>query len=94
MSDRCAKVSAIASSCTSADFAEERVMRDSQFIKDMALHYNDSELSDVTLSIGLRTYHAHKFVLAKSSDVLRTMLYKRKWEESGKPEVSTSLTYM
>lgn len=40
-------------------------------------------LSDVELKIGDARFFAHKFVLAKSSDVFRTMLYERNWSQVG-----------
>lgn len=33
--------------------------------------------------MGDDVYHAHRFVLANSSDVLRTMLYEERWSEGG-----------
>ncbi len=41
---------------------------------------------------GDEKYFAHKFVLAKSSDVFRTMLYERNWGEGAKEEVDLSET--
>uniref|UniRef100_A0A2C9JYI0 BTB domain-containing protein n=1 Tax=Biomphalaria glabrata TaxID=6526 RepID=A0A2C9JYI0_BIOGL len=39
------------------------------------------------LQVGKQSYFGHKFVLAKSSDVFRTMLYDKNWLQSGLPEI-------
>ena len=41
--------------------------------------FNNSLLSDIRLRVGPNTYYAHKFILAKSSDVLATLLYSQHW---------------
>jgi hypothetical protein len=41
--------------------------------------FNNPLLSDIRLRVGPITYHAHKFILAKSSDVLATLLYSQHW---------------
>jgi len=41
--------------------------------------FNNSQLSDICLRVGKHRYHAHKFILAKSSDVLATLLYSQHW---------------
>ena len=62
------------------------------FIQNVSQFYNQEALSDVVLKIGDDTYFAHKFVLAKSSDVFRTMLYERNWSHGGKEQVELSET--
>ena len=42
-------------------------------------YYNNPQLSDIHLRIGKNLYYAHKFILAKSSDVLATLLYSNHW---------------
>ncbi|KAK6975290.1 BTB/POZ domain-containing protein 17 [Biomphalaria glabrata] len=37
--------------------------------------------------VGNQSYFGHKFVLALSSDVFRTMLYDKNWIQSGLPEI-------
>ncbi|KAK6975291.1 BTB/POZ domain-containing protein 17-like isoform X3 [Biomphalaria glabrata] len=49
--------------------------------------YNQQDISDVILKVGKQSYFGHKFVLAKSSDVFRTMLYDKNWLQSGLPEI-------
>ncbi|XP_048243823.1 BTB/POZ domain-containing protein 17-like isoform X2 [Haliotis rufescens] len=64
------------------------VLRDEgDFIKGVSQFYNQEALSDVQLKIGKDTYYAHKFVLAKSSEVFRAMLYESRWTQPVKPEV-------
>lgn len=41
--------------------------------------FNNPLLSDVRLRVGKEIYFAHKFLLAKSSDVLATLLYSQHW---------------
>jgi hypothetical protein len=41
--------------------------------------FNNSLLSDIRLRVGPDSYYAHKFILAKSSDVLATLLYSQHW---------------
>jgi len=56
------------------------VLRDeANFIQNVSQFYNLEDLSDVTLVVSNRRYFSHKFVLAKSSDVFRTMLYEKNW---------------
>ena len=43
--------------------------------------YNEEDLSDVVLVVAGSRYFSHKFVLAKSSDVFRTMLYEKNWTQ-------------
>lgn len=45
--------------------------------------FNNSLLSDIRLRVGPDSYYAHKFILAKSSDVLATLLYSQHWTSSG-----------
>ncbi|CAH1776486.1 unnamed protein product [Owenia fusiformis] len=63
--------------------AGSEVLRDeNNFIQNVSQFFNTQALSDVTLKIADQRYYAHKFVLAKSSDVFRTMLYERPWAQS------------
>ncbi len=41
--------------------------------------FNNPQLSDIRLRVGTNVYYAHKFILAKSSDVLATLLYSQHW---------------
>lgn len=60
----------------------DQVLRDeANFILNVSQFYNQVELSDVTLQVGEESIFGHRFVLAKSSDVFRTMLYDKAWEQ-------------
>ncbi|XP_059147382.1 BTB/POZ domain-containing protein 17-like isoform X2 [Physella acuta] len=73
---------------TAPPTCHSRVLRDeSNFIQNVGQFYNQEDISDVILKIGKETYFAHKFVLAKSSDVFRTMLYNKNWSQAGLPEI-------
>ncbi|XP_052791393.1 BTB/POZ domain-containing protein 17-like isoform X2 [Mya arenaria] len=61
------------------DHAPEVLTDERNFILNVAQFFNKPELSDVTIKVGNSCYHGHKFVLAKSSDVFRTMLYGGGW---------------
>lgn len=64
------------------------ILRDEvNFIQNVSQFYNVEDLSDIILVVGSARYFAHKFVLAKSSDVFRTMLYEKNWSQSSKEEM-------
>jgi len=64
------------------------VLRDeANFIQNVSQFYNLEDLSDIILVVGPDRYFSHKFVLAKSSDVFRTMLYEKNWTQSSKEEI-------
>lgn len=67
---------------------EQEILRDhDNFILNVSQFYNLSDLSDVTIKVGEQRYHGHKFVLAKSSDVFRTMLYGDGWSKGDETEL-------
>ncbi|XP_012945065.1 BTB/POZ domain-containing protein 17 isoform X2 [Aplysia californica] len=67
---------------------QPRILRDeSNFIQNVGQFYNQQDISDVILKIGEEKYYGHKFVLAKSSEVFRTMLYNKNWTQAGLPEI-------
>ena len=69
------------------------VLRDeANFIQNVSQFYNLEDLSDVILVVGSTQYFSHKFVLAKSSDVFRTMLYEKNWSQGSKEEVTLEET--
>ena len=45
-------------------------------------YFNNALLSDIRLRVGTSIYYAHKFILAKSSDVLATLLYSHHWNST------------
>lgn len=44
------------------------------------------------IKVGEKVYFAHKFVLAQSSDVLRTMLYEERWADTQAQSIRLSET--
>lgn len=69
----------------------DAVLRDeNNFIQNVSQFFNQEAISDVILKVDDQRYYGHKFVLAKSSDVFRTMLYERNWAQSTKEEVELS----
>ena len=59
---------------------EVEILRDEcNFIQNVSQFFNQEDLSDAKLVIEGKVYNAHKFVLAKSSDVFRTMMYDKRY---------------
>ncbi|KAJ8298019.1 hypothetical protein KUTeg_024550 [Tegillarca granosa] len=78
---------------SSEDGDHSHVLRDEcNFIQNVSQFFNQESLSDVSLKIGEQNYFAHKFVLAKSSDVFRTMLYEGRWSSRNMNEIELSET--
>ncbi|CAG5118205.1 unnamed protein product [Candidula unifasciata] len=76
-----------------ASVNDSRVLRDeSNFIQNVGQFFNQQDMSDVVLKIGKEKYFGHKFVLAKSSDVFRTMLYNKNWSQAELPEIELEET--
>lgn len=68
--------------------SEPRTLRDeNNFIQNVSQFFNQEDISDLVLKVGSKKFFAHKFVLAKSSEVFRTMLYDKRWQQAGLPEV-------
>ncbi|XP_060565080.1 BTB/POZ domain-containing protein 17-like [Ruditapes philippinarum] len=66
----------------------QQVLRDEDnFIRNVSQFFNQEDLSDVSIKVGEEHYFGHKFVLAKSSDVFRTMLYGDGWTQSQNNEL-------
>ncbi|XP_045202761.2 BTB/POZ domain-containing protein 17-like [Mercenaria mercenaria] len=66
----------------------QQVLRDDEnFIRNVSQFFNQKDLSDVTITVGEQSYFGHKFVLAKSSDVFRTMLYGDGWTQGQDQEL-------
>ncbi|KAL4230862.1 BTB/POZ domain-containing protein 17 [Mactra antiquata] len=64
------------------------ILKDEEnFILSVSQFFNERDLSDVTISVGDTQYFGHKFVLAKSSDVFRAMLYGETWTEGSQTEL-------
>lgn len=73
---------------TSGVGLEQETLRDhDNFILNVSQFYNVKDLSDVTIQVGEQRYYGHKFVLAKSSDVFRTMLYGDGWSKGDETDL-------
>jgi len=71
----------------------DTVLRDQEtFIQNVGQFYNQQMLSDVILRIGDLKFSAHKFVLAKSSDVFMKMLYDHSWSQNVTEEIELTET--
>ncbi len=71
----------------------DQVLRDeANFIQNVSQFYNQEALSDITIQVGDSKFHGHKFILAKSSDVFRAMLYEKTWNEGEKNQIELSET--
>ena len=69
----------------------DHILKDeANFIQNVSQFYNEEALSDIILKVGEAKYYGHKFVLAKSSDVFRTMLYERGWSQNMTEELELS----
>ena len=61
------------------DDTADTVLRDeAAFIQNVAQFYDQEMLSDVVLKVGDLRFFAHKFVLAKSSEVSTSMIVHSK----------------
>ncbi|XP_070577345.1 BTB/POZ domain-containing protein 17-like isoform X1 [Ptychodera flava] len=49
--------------------------------------FNNPEISDITILVGSKKYHAHKVILAHSSDVFKVMLMSDKWKDADQGEI-------
>ncbi|XP_019624299.1 PREDICTED: uncharacterized protein LOC109469978 [Branchiostoma belcheri] len=71
----------------STERERESVGDHGEFVASFECFYNSQDLSDVVLRVGKDRYHAHKFMLARLSDVFRTMLTGEHWTDSSKEEI-------
>ena len=53
-------------------------------LQKLAQLLDNSDLSDITIIVGPRTYYAHKLVLSCSSEIFRIMLTSDSWADHGK----------
>lgn len=73
---------------TTSHAPELQTLKDkNNFIQNVSQFFNQEEISDVLLKVGKLRFFGHKFVLAKSSEVFRTMLYDKRWQQAGLPEI-------
>ena len=69
------------------DHTREVLHDDTNFILHVSQFFNKQDLSDVKIKVGEQNYYGHKFVLAKSSDVFRTMLYGDGWVQGDETDL-------
>ncbi|XP_070546767.1 BTB/POZ domain-containing protein 19-like [Ptychodera flava] len=62
------------------------------YVSSLSGLFNNPDLSDVVLKVGEVSYHAHRFLLAHFSDVMRTMLTESRWQDSQQAEVKLEET--
>ncbi|XP_052078674.1 BTB/POZ domain-containing protein 17-like isoform X1 [Mytilus californianus] len=74
------------------DEHETNLKDERSFIENISKFYGQTDLRDITLNIGDDSYSAHKFVLAKDSDVFRAMLYDDNWSKDNQTELALSET--
>ncbi|XP_070198326.1 BTB/POZ domain-containing protein 17-like isoform X2 [Littorina saxatilis] len=67
-----------------------RTLKDeNNFIRNVSQFFNQKDISDVVLKVGEKKFFGHKFVLAKSSEVFRTILYDK---QVGLPEIDLEMS--
>lgn len=63
-------------------------VRDHDLLGGLSDFYNNSKLSDITLTVGSHRFQAHKFLLSCVSPVFRQMLDdSNNWPESKEPNI-------
>jgi phosphotransferase system IIA component len=67
------------SSLTEENGVEITLNATNEHVELTSKFFNNPQLSDIRLRVGTNIYYAHKFILAKSSDVLATLLYSQHW---------------
>lgn len=71
----------------------DQILKDElNFIKNVSQFFNQEALSDIVIKVGDVKFYGHRFVLAKSSDVFRTMLYEKNWSQGIKAEITLEET--
>ena len=64
------------------DASPIHICREPEIFGNIVNHFNNPEISDVTLKVGNESYHAHRFVLSVQSSVFQTMFMNGQWKES------------
>ena len=67
---------------------QELIEHDSHLVDHISEHFNNPEVSDVTLTVGDQVFAAHRFVLALQNKVFHRMLLSENWKESAEKKVS------
>ena len=67
---------------------QEFIEHDSHLVDHVAEHFNNPDVSDVTLTVGDQVFAAHRLVLATQSKVFHRMLLSENWKESAERRVT------
>ena len=67
---------------------QEFIQHDSHLVDHIAEHFNNPDVSDVTLTVGDQVFAAHRLVLATQSKVFHRMLLSENWKESAEKKVT------
>ncbi|XP_072036130.1 uncharacterized protein [Amphiura filiformis] len=67
---------------------QEIIEHKTNIITNIGEHFNNADISDVTLTVGEQVFPAHRFVLATQSKVFKTMLMGESWKESEEKKIT------
>ena len=67
---------------------QEVISHKSIIVDNLGQHFNNPDLSDVTLIVGEQEFAAHRFALATQSQVFMTMLMGEAWRESEERKIT------
>ncbi|XP_072037378.1 uncharacterized protein [Amphiura filiformis] len=67
---------------------QEFIEHKTNIIANIGEHFNNADISDVTLTVGEQVFPAHKFVLATQSKVFLIMLMGKNWKESEEKKIT------
>ncbi|XP_072030332.1 uncharacterized protein [Amphiura filiformis] len=67
---------------------QEFIEHKTNIIANIGEHFNNADISDVTLTVGEQVFPAHRFILATQSKVFKTMLMGENWKESEERKIT------
>ncbi|XP_072037324.1 BTB/POZ domain-containing protein 17-like [Amphiura filiformis] len=67
---------------------QEFIEHKTNIIANIGEHFNNADISDVTLTVGELVFPAHRFVLATQSKVFKTMLMGENWKEAEEKKIA------
>ncbi|XP_072048090.1 BTB/POZ domain-containing protein 17-like [Amphiura filiformis] len=67
---------------------QEFIEHKTNIIANIGEHFNNADISDVTLTVGEQVFPTHRFVLATQSKVFKTMLMSENWKESEERKIT------
>ncbi|XP_072048112.1 calicin-like [Amphiura filiformis] len=67
---------------------QEFLEHKTNIVANIGEHFNNADISDVTLTVGEQVFPAHRFVLATQSKVFKTMLKGETWKESEERKIT------